>query len=199
MVVHRSLSITAVKPLNRSDFESIRPGVVGSVGDVLMTTRLKQSSPSMNMRWAPLGAKGRESRLGANITDGMIRGYNNGGGLARVREDAWESGREFRTQRGWIYQDMRKPDTSIEPYLGSGPQYSWNNRRATVYKSLHTGDKFLPVPGEYALSPGEVPRNGSTPGFYLEGETVSVGANRQYTNPVVTTPSTTKPGSLTEA
>lgn len=179
MVVHRSLSISAVKPLNRSDFESIRPGPVGSVGDVLMTTRLKQSTPSMNMRWSPLGAKGRESRLGANITDGMIKGFA-GGGLARVREDAWESQRDFKTQRGWIYQDLRKPDTRIEPYLGSGPQYSWNNKIATVYKALHTGDKFLPLPGEYALSPGEVPRNGSTPGFYMGGETVSVVSNRMY-------------------
>lgn len=141
----------------------------------------------MPMRWSPLGAKGRESRLGANITDGMIRGYDNGGGLARVREDAWESRREFKTQRGWIYQDLRKPDTNIEPYLGSGPQYSWNNKIATVYKSLHTGDKFLPVPGEYALSPGEVPRNGNVPGFYLEGDIVSVGANRQYTQQSVVT------------
>jgi hypothetical protein len=181
MVVHRSLSIDAVKPLNRSDFESIRPGIVGSVGDVLMTTRLRQSTPSMKMRWSPMGGKGREARFGANITDGMHRGYCDGGGLARVRDDAWESRRNFKTQRGWIYQDLRKPDTRIEPYLGSGPQYSWNNKLATVYKSLHTGDKFLPVPGEYALSPGELPRNGSTPGFYMAGDTVSVVSNRMYT------------------
>ena len=40
-----SLSIDAIKPLNRWDYDSIRPGKVGSVGDVLITERLKASRP----------------------------------------------------------------------------------------------------------------------------------------------------------
>jgi hypothetical protein len=175
MEVHDSLAITALKPYNRANYTRISPGVVGPVGDVLMQTRLKQSMPSLDMRFDKLGGKDGEVRMGANISDGMIRAFSNGGGLARVRDTNWEAGRHFRTHRGWIYQDMRKPDKRIEPYLGkSGPRFDWNNRLATVYKSLHTGDKFLPLPGEYALSPGELPRNGNTPGFYVEGDTVTL-------------------------
>jgi hypothetical protein len=194
MEVHNSLAITALKPYNRANYTRISPGVVGPVGDVLMQTRLKQSMPSLDMRFDKLGGKDREVRMGANITDGMIRGFSNGGGLARVRDTNWEAGRHFRTQRGWIYQDMRKPDKRIEPYLGSsGPRYDWNNRLATVYKSLHTGDKFLPVPGEYALSPGELPRNGNTPGFYAEGDVVSLeGTSRPVQDGKVVDPN--KPG-----
>lgn len=187
MVVHDTLAITAYKKPNYANHCIISPGVVGPVGDVLMQTRLRQSTPGMPMRYDYLGGKGREPRMGANITDGMKRGFTDGGGLARVYDTNWQSGRQFKTQRGWIYQDLRKPDKRIEPYLGaSGPQYDWSNKLATTYRSFHTGDRFLPAPGEYALSPGEIPRNGNTPGFYIEGDVVSLNQNRGVVTPLGT-------------
>ena len=60
-------------------------------------------------------------------------------------------------------QDMRAPDTLHEPVMGSTPSYSYNNKIATNYESKRTGDKFLPLPGPYIPSPGEITRGGAYP------------------------------------
>lgn len=43
------------KPVNQ--WGDYRPGVVGSVGDVLPGVRLKQSAPDMNQRWERWNSK----------------------------------------------------------------------------------------------------------------------------------------------
>lgn len=58
---------------------------------------------------------------------------------------------------------MREPDKRVEPILGSTPNYSYQNKLATVYEAKTRGEKFLPLPGGYIPSPGEVPRGGAFP------------------------------------
>lgn len=58
---------------------------------------------------------------------------------------------------------MREPDKRVEPILGSTPSYSYQNKLATVYEAKTRGEKFLPLPGGYIPSPGEVPRGGAFP------------------------------------
>jgi len=158
-----SLSIDAIKPLNRWDNYRIRPGPVGSVGMVNCSPRLKHSFPDAALRWYKEFSGEMESRLGSNITDGTHRGYVNGGGLAKTVDSAWGGRRNTKTQRGWKWQDLRAPDKRHEPSLGSTPHYSWNNKLATVFEAKRTGSLFLPLPGGYGPEMRDIPRGGQVP------------------------------------
>lgn len=157
-----SLSIDAYRPLNRWDHDSIRPGPVGSVGDVHLTPRFKQSAPDLPMRFDPVFAFQNEVALGSNVTDGQHRNYDSGGGPARTRDTNWGN-KKFKTRHGWIMQDLRAPDTLHEPETGELPHYDWNNRIATAYNARRTGNQFLPLPHGYGPGPGDVPRGGQVP------------------------------------
>lgn len=47
--------------------------------------------------------------------------------------------------------------------LGGTPQYSWRNIVANTFEAKRTGDKFLPLPGPFALKAGQIPIGGSFP------------------------------------
>ena len=51
----------------------------------------------------------------------------------------------------------------VTPVFQSQPSYSWVNRQAQVKKTLVTGENFLPLPGGYQPTPGQIPRGGSVP------------------------------------
>ncbi len=158
-----SLSIDQIRPLNRWNHSSIRPGVVGSVGDVNLTPRFKHSSPDLPIRWDPYFHGKNAVFLGSNVGNGTVVGYDSGGGPARTVDSNWGGRRNFKVRNGWIMQDMRAPDTLHEPVMGSTPSYSWHNKIATNYESKRTGDKFLPLPGPYIPSRGENTRGGAYP------------------------------------
>jgi len=102
---------------------------------------------------------GSESSLsGSNVSDGQHVGYDSGGGPSRVMDSNWQSGRSFKTRLGWVMEDVTAPCVAVEPYVSSLGDYTWRNRVATVYEALRTGDQFLPLPGPYIRSAGEVPR-----------------------------------------
>lgn len=85
--------------------------------------------------------------------------------------------RHFKYREGYIFQDMRAPDKSTEPLMGATPDYSWHNRLATVYDAKRRGDKFLPLPGGYALEANQVLRSGTFPRITdVEPGTLSVGS-----------------------
>ena len=73
----------------------------------------------------------------------------------------WQSGRHFKTNHGWRWQDYRPPDNLTEPYLSSTFDFDWRNKIATVYELKRPGQFFLPLPGGYAPSPGELSRGAS--------------------------------------
>jgi len=158
-----SLSIDALRPMNRWNHDRIQPGNVGSVGDVNLQPRLKHSAPDLPLRYQPDFAHKNEVFLGSNVQNGSSASYVSGGGPASVVDSNWGGRRDFKISHGWIYQDMRAPDTLHEPLLGETPHYSWNNKIATTYEAFRTGNQFLPVPGAYMLHPGEVPRGGQVP------------------------------------
>lgn len=158
-----SLSIDAIRPLNRWDYDCIRPGIVGSVGDVLVSQRLKASAPG-DFRWRPEYNGKHESLYGSAITNGTHLSYNSGGGPARCIDSNWGGRRSFRINHGWYYQDLRAPDKRIEPVVGETPQYSWRNKIATVNRAKTTGDLF-PIPAGGLISPptGNLTRGGNYP------------------------------------
>ena len=73
-----SLSIDAIRPLNRWDHSSIRPGVVGSVGDVVVTPRYKHSAPDLPLRFDPYFSGKRSVFLGSNVQNGTVASYDSG-------------------------------------------------------------------------------------------------------------------------
>lgn len=134
-------------------FETISPGNVGSVGDVLSGIRIKQSDPDMVPKYIDGG-----SIWGSNVGDGDKKAWSHlGVGGARVDQKS----KKVRWNNNFQWQDLRAPDVLHEPYLAAIPQYSWDNKVAQVYNAKRTGNLFLPIPGPYVLSEGEVPRGGS--------------------------------------
>lgn len=159
----QSLSIDEIRPLNRWANSFISPGAVGSVGDCLIQSRLKQNTPDSPMRWQ-YGTVGKDSILkGTNLQDGMKLNIATMGGPAKTIDSNWGGRREFKTRVGWIYQDLRQVDKSVIPIMGNTPNYSWNNKIATTYKATISGDKFLPMPGGYSAAPGTMLRGGNYP------------------------------------
>lgn len=141
---------------------TISPGPVGSVGDVLVTPRLKQSAPDLPMRWSRWAYGQNAPYLGQNVQDGQVKSFNDGGTTARTVDGRIGGRRDFKTNVGWRVEDVSKPDTMVEPFVSSLGDYSWRNRVATTYEARRTGENFLPVPGEYILPPGEMTRGGNS-------------------------------------
>ena len=163
-----SLSINALRPLNRWDYDSIRPGVVGGVGDVNMSPRLKSTFPG-DFRWEKEYEGKNESHVGSNVQDGYSYSYSSGGGGNKTIDSNWGGRRDFKTSHGWRYQDLRPSDLAIDPVLGEQPQFSWHQRIASVNHQQTSGNLF-----EFK-GPLVIPPNGITRGGQFPRVTDSVG------------------------
>lgn len=160
----RSLSLDVNRPQGRWDHDSIRPGVVGSVGDALVQTRLKQGAPDRPLRWEAAHAMGQEPKYGSQISDGDTHGWSNGDGShTRVVDSNWGGRRDFKIRNGWRMQDIRGPDKSVTEIVGFRPQYGWRTQLAEVLLAKRTGEGFLPLPNGYGPSQGDVTRGGNFP------------------------------------
>lgn len=152
------MSIAVQRPLHAFDNDSIRPGPVGTVGDVLGSIKLKHSTPQL-----PIRTEKFKKTIGSNVQDGDQKSFTSKGLGARVVDSNWGGRRSFKTSHGWVLQDIRSQDRLHEPHLGSAPQYSWRNKIATTYEARRTGNLFLPLPGGYLPSPGEIERGQIVP------------------------------------
>lgn len=186
-------SVSAYRQRNRHMNNFIQPGNVGAVGDVLGAVRLHQSMPDMPMRWDTTFSPGNDKRSGSNVQDGQSVSWESGFGGARVVSGAFGGGRQFRTNRGYIIEDIKPADMLVEPFVSSLGDYTWRNKIATTYQALRTGKQFLPVPGPYQLHPGELGRGGNVPTVQtvegvepLSGDNAVIGGPQDQTNnPVV--------------
>lgn len=140
------LMTTLSRPRRLNQTESLRPGNVASVGDVLTCGQLATSYPDAPIRF---DENYYRKDLGSSIT---YEPY--------VYDSSWNMGRSENTVYGLKQQDLRAPDRLHEPTLGVVPQYEWRNKIATVYEAKRTGNKFLPLPGPYVPAPGEMVRGG---------------------------------------
>jgi len=141
----------------------INPGPISSIGDVNLQVRLKHSFPDAPLRYTREFSHKRIQRLGSNVTDGQYVNYDTGAGPPKLIDKSFTGTRDFKILHGYRFQDIRDLDRSTVPIDGSLPQYSWNNKIAQTYKSMHTGEKFLPLPGKYQLPDNEIPRGGNYP------------------------------------
>lgn len=156
-MISKDLNIIEDKPKQFSDFQQIRPGNVGSVGDVLSTVKLKHNTPDSNLRFYNWGPS-----FGSNVQNGDISNYEGNYG-PRCLDSNWGGRRSFKTSQGWIWQDMRAPDKLHETQTLSTPNYSFRNKIATSYNAKRTGNKFLPLPKPFILSEDQVPNGGTSP------------------------------------
>lgn len=161
--------------LNNWDKTSIRPGPVGSVGDVNNQVRLKHSAPDLPLRYAKQFSGKNEERTGSNVSDGMWYGYTSKGMAARTIEEPLGYRPGFKTAVGWVIEDVRQLDTTREPKLGSLGDFKWQSQIASVKRAKVTGDLFLPLPGGYskALLSG-IPRGSQIPIIRAESEGLGV-------------------------
>jgi len=155
----------------------IQPGAVGSVGDVLGSVRLHQSTPEMRMRWDTVFSPQNSPASGSNVQDGQKVSWESGFGGARVVDGAFQGSRGFKTNRGYVIEDITAADMMVEPFVSSLGDYTWRNKIATTYQALRTGKQFLPLPGGYQLSPGEMGRGGNMPGVMSVAGGEGVGSN----------------------
>jgi hypothetical protein len=138
---------TLAKPRRLNQMENARPGMVGSVGDSLVSVQLAKSTPDSAVRFDPAFFNRPDD--GSLLT-----------GQPYTFDSAWNMGRSENTAYGMMQQDLRAPDKLHEPTLGSVPQYQWRNKIATVYEAKRSGQKFLPLPGPYVPATGEMVRGG---------------------------------------
>ena len=146
-------------------------GVVGSVGDVHLTPKLKHSFPDAPNRYEREFSGKQEMYftkccidflnrfLGSNISDGYIKGYDSHGGVARVRNIQWGN----KISNGMKFQDLTPEDRLQSPIQGQVPQYPWKNQVATTIEQKFKGNAFSKLPYGYNASPDDVVRGGNIP------------------------------------
>ncbi len=161
------LSLTARRPLNNWNYDSIRPGVVGSVGDANVNVTFKSTFPG-DYREAPYTKGDKESRYGSNVRNGDVDSPMTGSQAARVEDGFFGGMRDSQTtQRGWQFQNLRSEDMSAEPIMGELAQFMWKNQVSTIMNAV-TGKnarRFSNLPVGYKPTPGDVPRGGNVPGI----------------------------------
>lgn len=156
-----TLSFDEPKPYQIRDYVRIQPGPSGSVGEVNVSPRLRHSAPDMPLRFDPYFSFRNAAASGSNVQSGTSRSFMSGGIGPFCLDSNWTN-RRRKIRNGWIIQDLRQPDTIHQPSNTGVPQYSWDNKIATAYKALRTGDMFLPT-GPYMPHPSDIPRGGAIP------------------------------------
>lgn len=137
------------RPLNLWNKYSIRPGVVGPVGETMLQVRLKQSAPDLNPRYVGWTSGEAEKYLGSNVQDGQSKSYSSFGGGANSYRGRMRYRDSFKTQHGWVHQDIKQVDLTRQPIMQDDPQFSWKSQIASVQRAKTTGELFLPLPGGY--------------------------------------------------
>ena len=142
--------VTSFKPpLNRWNKNYISPGAVGSVGDVIGGTRLRQSTPEMSPRYQGWNSGFNSIFYGSNVQDGDSPSFMSDGLSARTITRPIARNDGYKTSVGWVAQDLVKEDRASEPILAGEPQFSWKTKQAQIYRAKVSGDAFLPLPGGY--------------------------------------------------
>jgi hypothetical protein len=155
-----SLSVDVYRPLNRWDHDSIRPGVVGSVGDCLLVERLKSSLPG-EFRYERSGYGTRESDKGSNVQNGALQNHFGSAG-PYVKDSAWGGRRRFKTRHGYIFQNIQPEDRMINTEMASTGRWDWNDQIAQVNHS-NTESRLFAMPAGVNGPTNGLTRGGNFP------------------------------------
>lgn len=138
-----------VRDIQPKNVFTTRPGRVGSVGDVIVKPRFRQSSPDMPWAYDPYWAGSRANILGSNVQDGNTLGYVNSGGPANTICAKWNGNRSFKHQYGYEHHDVQAPNKTTEPVLSWLGDVSWRRKLARPQIIKRTGTLFLVKPNGY--------------------------------------------------
>jgi hypothetical protein len=153
--------------LNRWDKDSIRPGPVGSVGDVNVQVKLKKSSIDLRERYDPTFSGKNAPWSGSNVADGMWYGWTSGGRSATVVSKALPNVQTGgKTNVGWVMQNITASDRSRDTKATPLGRYGWDTTVGSVLKAKTTGEMFLPLPEGYQKS--GLPRGSQFPRVIAE-------------------------------
>lgn len=155
-------------PVNVWNKDAIRPGPVGTVGDVLLGVRLKQSAPELAQRWDAAYSGKNEVYSGSNVSDGYSAGFTTGGGVARTIIKRMPYRQGFKTPVGWIKEDIKPVDRNRTALMGSLGQYSWDSQVNGIKRAGSTGEFFKPLPEGYERGVGQQPRGSQIPRIVAE-------------------------------
>jgi hypothetical protein len=148
-----------------------RPGRVGSLGDTVVKTRFRQSTPFMPWAYDPYWAGDRANKLGSNVVDGDTLGYDSLGGPARTFDSKWTGNRSFKHMYGFEQHDVQSLiDKSAEPVLSWLGDFSWRRKLANTSIIKRSGSLFNVQPHGY---------NGRGRGGNYPFATTSGGIDRQ--------------------
>ena len=139
--------------LNRWDKDSIRPGPVGSVGDVNLQVQLRKSSIDLPERYDPAFSGKNEAWLGSNVSDGSYHGWTSGGRTATVIQKALSNNQTGgKTAVGWVMQNVVAADRSSMTKMTPLGRFGWDTTVGSVLRAKNSGDMFLPLPEGYEKS-----------------------------------------------
>jgi hypothetical protein len=160
-----------VHGVNPKNLYQSRPGRVGSVGDVIVKTRFRQSTPFMPWAYDPYWAGDRANKLGSNVVDGDTISYDSLGGPARTFDSKWTGNRSFKHAYGYEQHDVQSlVDKSTEPVLAWQGDFSWRRKLANTAIIKRSGSLFNVQPHGY---------NGRGRGGNYPYATTSGGIDRQ--------------------
>ena len=126
-----------------------RPGRQGSLGETVVKTRFRQSTPDMPWAYDPHVSQARANKMGNNVQDGNTFSYDSRGGPANVYDAKWQGNRSFQHQYGYEYHDVQSPDKLTEPVLSWLGDVSWRRKLARPQIIKRTGSLFLAKPNGY--------------------------------------------------
>lgn len=201
-MIYNKMLVVPKYSINRWDKDSIRPGPVGSIGEVNVQVMLRKSSVDMPNRYDPTFSKSNAAWSGSNVSDGSWYGWTSGGREATVVSKSLPNIQTGgKTAVGYVMQNIVAVDRTRATKDTPLGRYGWDTTVGSVLKSKHTGDLFLPLPGGYQKS--ALPRGSQFPIIIAEstgGGAVLPPADVDLTNPVFGDTGTIKiplPGSNT--
>ena len=163
MLLIKMIETSRIKyPMNPWDKSSIRPGPVGSVGDVLTSVRIKQSTPDMPFAYDKTFGPSSDVLRGSNVQDGRCESYFDGGYGAVTKKQRWSNNYTgFKTATGWIAQNIIPEQRTTDPKVGSQGRQGFETQAAAILN--RQGDMFGELPGGYKAPAGVLPRGGLLP------------------------------------
>jgi len=163
MLLIKMIETSRIKyPMNQWDKSSIRPGPVGSVGDVITSVRIKQSMPDMPFAYDKTFNPATDVLRGSNVQDGRWESYVDGGYNAVVKKQRWSNNYTgFKTATGWIAQNIIPEQRTTDPKVSSQGRQGFETQAAAILN--RQGDMFRELPGGYTAPAGVLPRGGMLP------------------------------------
>lgn len=174
------------RPLNRWDYNSIRPGAVGSVGDALVNVKLRKSANYLPDRYDRTFSGKNARWSGSNVQDGNTEGFTSGGRSAVTLISNFTNRTAFKTKVGWVFENARPQDRSATAVMQPLGQYSYETKIARVLKAKMTGDHFSPGPNGYTPAVGTLSRGSQFP--QIAAESSGVGTALPATDVKITDP-----------